>query len=135
MAKAKKATLDQVYQLKITLEWSNPPIWRRVEMLGTSTLGDLHRVIQAVMPWEEAHLHEFEFRKPKRPGKEEHLKWMRTDGENTDALWGVKRYSDPLFDLEFIEDEWQVTLAEVAPEKGAKFRYQYDMGDSWWHAI
>ena len=42
--------------LKITLEDSEPPIWRRIEVKATTTLKTLHPIIQAAMGWEHDHL-------------------------------------------------------------------------------
>lgn len=49
--------MNTVYQLKITLAGSEPPIWRRVLMPGDANLAELHRVIQHVMGWSNSHLH------------------------------------------------------------------------------
>ncbi|MFZ1445914.1 MAG: plasmid pRiA4b ORF-3 family protein, partial [Candidatus Dechloromonas phosphoritropha] len=46
-------------RLKITLEGSEPAIWRRVEVNDALTFFQLHRVIQEAMGWEDDHLHEF----------------------------------------------------------------------------
>lgn len=43
----RSTTPNQIYQLKITLKDSKPPIWRRVEMPDTVTLAQLHQIIQA----------------------------------------------------------------------------------------
>jgi hypothetical protein len=47
---------DAVYQLKITLLDTSPPIWRRFALPATATLETLHQVIQIVMGWQESHL-------------------------------------------------------------------------------
>jgi len=48
------------YQFMITLRGvDNPPVWRRVAVTGSSTLNDLHQVIQAAMGWENDHMHIF----------------------------------------------------------------------------
>src|SRR5262249_40962495 len=47
-----------VYQFKVTLEDSMPPIWRRIQV-PDCTLGELHEVLQVAMGWEDAHLHQF----------------------------------------------------------------------------
>jgi len=43
-------TAVPLYQLKITLKWSKPPIWRRVLIRADMRLDRLHDVIQLVMP-------------------------------------------------------------------------------------
>jgi hypothetical protein len=48
------------YQLLITLRGiDDPPIWRRVAVAGSTTLNDLHYVIQDAMGWENDHMHIF----------------------------------------------------------------------------
>jgi len=111
MAK-RKSKQGMVYQLKITLMDFEPVIWRRVQVKGGIRLRKLHSIIQAVMGWEDYHLHKFE-------------------------IGGIE-YSVPfpgdMFDME-MEDERRVTLGRLAPEEGDRFLYEYDFGDSWEHEI
>ena len=106
---------DAIYQLKVTLRGSKPPIWRRIQVPGAYTLDDLHAVLQVVMGWHDAHLHQF--------------------------IVGPTYYAPPEFELDdpfgldATEDSARVTLRRVAPQEGAKFIYQYDFGDDWEHAI
>ena len=51
-----------VYQLKITIKGSKPPIWRRVLVPEGMTFGELHKMIQTAFGWSDGHLYEFEFR-------------------------------------------------------------------------
>ncbi|MGR8942249.1 MAG: plasmid pRiA4b ORF-3 family protein, partial [Gammaproteobacteria bacterium] len=51
--------LRNIYQLKITLKDSKPPIWRRLLIADTVTLAKLHTAIQIVMGWSDDHLHQF----------------------------------------------------------------------------
>ena len=79
------------YQLKVTLEGSKPPIWRRLQVPGNLTLAELHVVLQVAMGWMDGHLHEFEI--------------------------GGTRYGDPATSDGFglkIADEKKVTLVLVA---------------------
>lgn len=126
----------KVYQLKISIAGSVPLIWRRVVVSAHTSLGELHSVIQAVMGWENDHLHQFE-----TPG----------DGETTLKVRRSRRTSrrfvpttDPLgnpFDLmmedadEDTKDEAEAFLGEVAPKVKFHFLYIYDMGDNWEHDI
>ena len=45
-----------VYQIKITILGTQPPVWRRIQV-PNCTLGDLHEVIQTVMGWQHSHMH------------------------------------------------------------------------------
>lgn len=56
---AKKQDDSPIYQLKITLKGSKPPIWRRVQVRGSATLYKLHQIIQVAMDWTDSHLHQF----------------------------------------------------------------------------
>jgi hypothetical protein len=53
-----------VYQFKITLKGTKPPIWRRIQVPETYTFWDLHVAIQDAMGWDDYHLHEFIFTLP-----------------------------------------------------------------------
>lgn len=105
----------QVYQLKVVLLGSQPAIWRRLQVPGAANLGWLHAVLQIAMGWTNSHLHHF--------------------------LAAEARYSDPRlnedsgFGGEPDRDETKATLAQVVPEAGMQFGYEYDFGDSWEHAI
>ena len=59
MASQKPATSSTVYQLKVTLKGSKPPIWRRIQVINGTTLQQFHQVLQAVMGWDNYHLHQF----------------------------------------------------------------------------
>ncbi len=99
-----------VYTLKITLLGTEPPVWRQVVVRGDIGLEDLHHAIQIAMGWTDSHLHQY------------HV------GEQMIGK------PDPNFGGS-MKDEADFTLADVAAKKGAKFRYEYDFGDSWLHEI
>jgi hypothetical protein len=110
-AKKRKPSAD-LYQLKITLARSKPPIWRRILVPANCSLEDLHYAIQSAMGWENDHLHAFII-----------------DGES----YGGRDPMGGELDSEDL-DERRYRLDEVASDK-AKFGYQYDFGDSWDHMI
>ncbi len=97
------------YRLKITLAGAEPPIWRRVLVPGDANLGSLHWAIQYVMGWSNSHLHMFHIGKTRIAA--------RTTGWDN------------------VKDERSFMLWDVAPKAGAKFFYEYDMGDSWVHEV
>ena len=49
-----------IARIEIVLEDTDPPIWRKIEVGATTMLKMLHRIIQAVMGWENAHAFQFE---------------------------------------------------------------------------
>jgi hypothetical protein len=110
-----KSARGTVYQLKITLNDIRPPIWRRVQTKDC-TLGRLHDIIQAVMGWDDYHLHEFEIGSQRYGAPEQ---WQ-------DDFWG---------DEPEMGNERKVKLGQLVEQGVKKIRYQYDMGDSWWHTI
>jgi hypothetical protein len=60
MARAQRSTTGVVYQIKVTLKGSKPPIWRRIQVTSATTLAQLHHILQCVMGWEGYHLYRFE---------------------------------------------------------------------------
>src|SRR5438105_3823682 len=54
-----KSASRRVYQIKITLEGAKPPIWRRLLVPSSLTLGALHDILQISMGWTDSHLHQF----------------------------------------------------------------------------
>ncbi len=109
-AKKKQSKGGHVYQLKITLRGSKPPIWRRTQVRGDTTLAKLHVIFQIVMGWTNSHLHQFIVH---------------------GAEYGVP---DPDYDMD-IEDEKRVKLGELIFAEKEKLIYEYDFGDSWEHEI
>ena len=98
-------------QLKITLDESNPPIWRRVIVPANLTLAGLHLVIQTAMGWNNSHMHQFEI--------------------------GEVRYTgyDPLDDFDDTgEDDSKISVTKAIRTR-KEFLYEYDFGDSWIHTI
>ncbi len=114
MAKKKIWLPAEIYQLKVTLLNTRPPIWRRLLVPAGFTLEGLHGVLQLAMGWDDSHLHEF------RVGKKR---------------FGKPDSDDELMDLSEIGDERTAHLFQVIGKAGAKAVYTYDFGDSWEHAI
>ena len=104
------ATQVAIYQIKVSLHGSKPPIWRRILVPSDTTLGQLHDILQVVMGWEDYHLHQF------------------IVGQ---TYYGVPH---PDYGLE-MRDEKRVELNQIVPGEGFKFRYEYDFGDSWLHNL
>jgi hypothetical protein len=54
-----KATVYQLYQLKITLADVRPPVWRRV-LVTDCSLANLDAIIRTCMGWQGGHLSSFD---------------------------------------------------------------------------
>ena len=53
------ANTPVMMRLRVALPGIDPAPWRRIEVTTATTLAGLHEVIQAVMGWEDQHLHCF----------------------------------------------------------------------------
>jgi hypothetical protein len=101
---------DPIYQLKITLQGSRPPIWRRVQVPGKFSLYKLHQVIQVAMGWTDSHLHQFLI---------------------VGRVYGIPSPED----WEPVMDERRHRLSTIFSGQKSRFVYEYDFGDSWEHGI
>ena len=105
------------YQLRIALKGTKPPIWRRILVSPSMTLDRLHDVIQAVMGWQDCHLHMF--------------------------IKGRQCYSIP----SPWDDDWRAPgtprdlnerkyrVSQLLKRDKDWITYEYDFGDSWEHRV
>lgn len=111
---SKRKSQAPVYQIKVTLLDSKPPIWRRLLLSGDTKLSELHDIIQAAMGWYDSHLHQFII---------------------NNVYYSVP-FDDMLGGWEMeTEDERRVKLSDIVDGEGFRFDYEYDFGDSWQHRI
>ena len=104
------AGFKRVFQFRLSLAEVRPTVWRRIQVPADYTLARLHRVIQAVMDWQDSHLHEFTI--------------------------GGRPYGDPdLDEANRVLDERTVHLRDLGLASGAHFEYAYDFGDNWQHVL
>jgi len=102
--------LRSVYQIKVTLRYARPPIWRRFLVASTVTLRELHVILQIVMGWDNSHLHDFTL--------------------------GHDRYgelNEEFFDE--MKDESRFRLDQLLKSEKSKLVYNYDYGDGWEHDV
>lgn len=99
--------MPSIHTIKVSLRYLKPPVWRRLQVSSTTSLAQLHHIIQAAMGWHDCHLHQFEV--------------------------NGRYYADPAQMLEETTDEARLTLAQM--QVGQRFAYWYDFGDDWWHDI
>ncbi len=109
----------RIYQLKITLQDIEPPIWRRIQIPSTYDFWDLHSAIQDAFGWTNSHLHSFTY----------------TDQYSGDPIvFGIP------FEPEFEDDlvalaGWQHKINRYITSVTGSIIYTYDFGDNWRHAI
>ena len=109
-----KMRVDQeIYQLKVTMKESKPPIWRRFQVPNDTTLHRLHLILQSVVGWTNSHLYRFDI---------EGIQYSVPDPE------------DDFNELHFV-DSRRTRLSKVVSHEKARFTYEYDFGDSWEHQI
>ena len=95
----------EILQLKMRLLGLSPMIWRRVLVPVSTSLRELHGIIQVAMGWEGIHLYQFDIR--------------------------AARYGS----FELFASNPDVPLSDFAFRQNKKFTYVYDMGDHWEHEI
>ena len=105
---------QEIYQIKVTLLDTDPPIWRRLLVPAGLTLEQLHDALQRAMGWEDCHMHEFRIGQ-QRFGKPDPME---------------RAFSGPR-----TASERTTRLFSVLDRAGAKAVYTYDFGDSWDHQI
>ncbi len=103
-----------IYQLKVTLAESKPPIWRRILVASDMDLGLFHNILQDVMGWTDNHLHQFTVR------------GVTYSAPYEDMVHG--------FEMDF-KDESKYKLSQLLKKEKASLTYEYDFGDSWQHKI
>ncbi len=102
-----------IYQLKVTIRGIRPPVWRRLQVSGAATLGDLHDLLQRAFGWEDDHLHHFVI---------------------GDTFYGVPNPGDLDWGID-TNDERRARLQQILGRGLKNFVYEYDFGDSWEHLI
>lgn len=103
----------QIIELKVELLDMPYQITRSLRVPVALCLSDLHKVLQAAMPWDNSHLFDFTLGRS--------LRWTKPSPDD----WGDVRNAAK----ERISD----VLAEMGRKK--TFLYTYDMGDNWEHVI
>ncbi len=105
-------SLRHILQVKVSLNYTKPPIWRRLLVDSAMPLSDLHIALQIAMGWTNSHLHMF--------------------------VSGAQRFGipDPDFDLDdSMIDEAGVRVGQLLKAEKQSLIYEYDFGDDWAHTI
>jgi hypothetical protein len=106
------------YRVRVDLDGTEPPLWRRLDLASDMLLDEVHGVLQAAFGWTDSHLHEFS-----------------ANGDPSDPR--AERYLSPV-DVAEGEDgvpEHEVRLDELLADAGDELFYVYDFGDDWRHTV
>lgn len=103
------------FRIRVDLQRTKPPVWRRIEVPGDITLPQLHEVLQAAMGWADCHLHRF------RTGNDRNPPEFLTQFDLDEGSEGM------------LEDG--VRLDQVVANPRDLLWYDYDFGDGWNHIL
>ena len=90
-----------VYQLRIRLDRISPLIWRRLLVRDTTTIAELHAIIQLAFGWSDDHLHQF-------------------------LIYGKAYGIAYIGGASFADDPHTVRLADFRLRVGERFCYEYN---------
>ncbi len=102
-----------IYQLKVSLAFSTPLVWRRIRVQGDISLAQLHEILQLSMGWSDLHAHRFLIGKVFYAPSAQSDNWLET-GERSESAY---------------------RLAALENDMKWCFTYIYDFGDGWEHQI
>lgn len=103
---APRKPTDRIFILRLAVVGATPTVWRRLAVRESMWLSRLHDSIQVIFDWFDYQTHAF----------------------NLDDL----RFGNPLKRQELsIEDDRDVTLADLDLEHRDRFSYGYHFGDGW----
>lgn len=104
-----------VYTLRLNLEYSKPPIWRRIEVRSDITLETLHNIIQPAFGW--WNYHSFRFSLGGGPYDWERASFSCVTLTRTMEMTRARMC--------------EVRIDETLQNSGDVLRYIYDYGDDW----
>lgn len=106
-----------IFIFEVTLQETEIPVWRIVEVKNNMTLHDLHLVIQLSMGWENRHMYSF----------------SKIVNKNH-VIFTHPKFNDP--DEPFTgNSSLEYKLRDMFFVPGERLSYIYDFGDSWMHEV
>ncbi len=110
-----------VYQLRISLDHTDPEVWRRIQVPGSYTFYDLHVAIQDAMGWLDYHLFEFN---EKQAGFRANYRIVSVFDEPEEMS----------FDVGW-DYATEVPIKKLFKAEQDTVLYRYDFGDNWEHSV
>lgn len=106
--------MNEVIQLTVSLEGSEPLIWRTLQINKTTSFFELHHIIQLAMGWKNYHLFEFNL-----------------DGYRV----GMIEENEEGYGSNHLLDAGKTLLTDIISPDKDRFHYNYDFGDYWIHEV
>lgn len=100
----------KIYTLRVVLRGISPLIWRQLKVPGSTSLADLHYIIQTIYRWDDGNLHQFHIY-----GKDYGINYIGSIG--------------------YADDADKVYIDDFAFDEGDKFSYEYNFFDHLMHDI
>lgn len=98
------------YQFRIVLRAISPLIWRRLHVASTTTIADLHHILQIAFGWSDDHLHRFHIH---------------------GCDYGIAHVGG----VHFRDNPATIHLCDLTLRTGERFWYEYDFHDHWQHDL
>jgi len=116
----RRRKFKNVLRLKITLQGTDPAVWRRILIPESYTFYDLHVAIQNAMGWTDSHLHLFEVpaRRKNQEPRRIFCPFMEPDLDEGPLLLGT-----------------EVPVTVHLERVNDRVVYEYDFGDGWIHEV
>lgn len=115
-----KNSKKEICQFKISLKYSDPNIWRRIQVSAGYTFWALHCAIQDAMGWGGGHLHGFRFVNKKN---------------NYNSINIGMPMPDDVEYMEGLIDERTAMIDDYFRKISKQCVYEYDFGDGWEHTV
>ena len=125
----KVAKQPKAYQLKVTLRWVRPSVWRRIVVRSDMNLEDFHEILQTVMGWTNNHMHGFNLVEKRRGASGDQRQVERDQQRRVRLFEFLKKPKDLLMYEYDFGDGWEheVLLESVADhERGARYPWVLD---------
>ncbi|MBT8360325.1 MAG: plasmid pRiA4b ORF-3 family protein [Deltaproteobacteria bacterium] len=118
---------EQLYVLKVSLSHAKR-IWRRIEILGSQSLDQLHETIFQAFDRDDPHMYSFYLTKAGSKSRKrfaEAPEFTHPFAIEEDFGWGYKK----------LQDATKTKISELQLVKKGTFEYLFDFGDEWLHQI
>lgn len=113
-------------RVRVSIEGSEPAIWRLFEVDPSLTLDGIHEILQTAVGWRDSHLHSFTDTDP-------YKRLRPVNGKLPEPRRWVS--PDLLEDSDEDLPETDCALGQILTTESGPLFYEYDFGDGWIHRL